>query len=60
MICRLALGFVLITLTACTSFSSHFDCPQTAGISCQSLDQINRLIDQERFVLRHQERVTLC
>lgn len=33
---------LVIHLTACTS---SFDCSHSAGVSCQSLDQINRRID---------------
>jgi hypothetical protein len=33
---------LMLSLTAC---NSSFDCPHSAGISCQSLEQINRRID---------------
>lgn len=36
------LVMLVLNLTACTS---RFDCPHTAGVFCQSLDQINRRID---------------
>jgi len=54
------LSLTLTGLTACTPLSSHFDCPQTAGVSCHSLDQINRLIDQGLLAALRKEGVTLC
>ena len=32
-------------LTACTTMNSSFDCPNKAGVSCKSLDQINGMVD---------------
>lgn len=32
-------------LTACTTMNSSFDCPNKAGVSCKSLDQINDMVD---------------
>jgi hypothetical protein len=54
------LSVTLTGLTACTSLSSHFDCPQTAGVRCQSLDQINHAIDQGLLAALRKEGVILC
>lgn len=35
----------LVTLSACASMNSHFDCPNQAGVNCKSLDRIDRMID---------------
>ena len=32
-------------LSACSSMNSSFDCPNKAGVSCKSLDQINGMVD---------------
>lgn len=35
----------LAALTGCTTMNSNFDCPNQAGVSCKSLDQINGMVD---------------
>ncbi len=42
---QIVLWSALFTLTACSSLTSSFDCPRSAAVSCQSLDQINHRID---------------
>jgi conjugal transfer pilus assembly protein TraV len=32
-------------ISACSTMNSNFDCPNKAGISCKSLDQINGMVD---------------
>lgn len=32
-------------LTACGTMNSSFDCPNKAGVSCKSLDQVNSMVD---------------
>jgi hypothetical protein len=44
-VCLLNMLLVLAVLTACSNLTSSFDCPRAAGVSCQSLDQINQRID---------------
>jgi conjugal transfer pilus assembly protein TraV len=39
------IAMILIHLTACTTMNSGFDCPNKAGVSCKSLDQINSMVD---------------
>lgn len=34
-----------LTLTACSTMNSNFDCPNKAGVMCKNLDQINSMID---------------
>lgn len=50
--------FILIMnvcyLSACTTNSS-FDCPNKAGVSCRSLDQINAMVDKGEIHGRMQE-----
>ncbi len=41
----LSMAFLLIGLNGCTSMNSSFDCPNRAGVSCKSLDQINGMVD---------------
>ena len=43
--CALRLVCVLGFLCVAGCTSSSLDCPHTAGVSCQSLEQINRRID---------------
>lgn len=35
----------LFSLVGCSPMNSSFDCPNKAGVSCRSLDQINKMID---------------
>lgn len=46
---RLLMAALIFThvamLTACTTMNSNFDCPNKAGVSCKSLDQINGMVD---------------
>jgi conjugal transfer pilus assembly protein TraV len=35
----------IASLSACNAMNSSFDCPNKAGTSCKSLDQINRMVD---------------
>lgn len=35
----------IFSLSSCTTMNAQFDCPNQAGVSCQSLDQINRRVD---------------
>lgn len=39
----LLLGAVM--LSACSSMNGSFDCPNRAGVSCRSLDQINGMVN---------------
>src|SRR3990167_11143602 len=32
-------------LTGCGTMNSSFDCPNKAGVSCKSLDQVNGMVD---------------
>lgn len=41
----ISMAFLLIGLNGCTSMNSSFDCPNRAGVSCKSLDQINGMVD---------------
>lgn len=46
------IGFLLgmtALLTGCNDLNSQFTCPQQPGVSCQSLDQVNTLIDQGKL-----------
>ena len=36
---------IVMTLSACSSMNGSFDCPNKAGMSCKSLDQINSMVD---------------
>lgn len=35
----------LLSLSACSTMNSSFDCPNKAGVNCKSLDQINGMVD---------------
>ena len=35
----------VLSLVACSSMNSGFDCPNKAGVNCKSLDEINRMVD---------------
>lgn len=52
----------VITLSACTTMNSSFDCPNKAGVNCRSLDQINRMVDtgeiRGRSQMSYQNEVT--
>lgn len=41
--------FLILTLSACSSMNSSFDCPNQAGVLCKNLDQINRMVDSEEI-----------
>lgn len=34
-----------LSLSGCSSMNSSFDCPNKAGVTCKSLDQINTMVD---------------
>ncbi len=36
-------------LTGCGELNSQFTCPMKPGVSCQSLDQVNSLVDQGKL-----------
>jgi conjugal transfer pilus assembly protein TraV len=40
---------VTTLLTGCNDLNSQFTCPKQPGVSCQSLDQVNTLIDQGKL-----------
>lgn len=42
-------------ITACATMNDHFDCPNKAGVSCKSLDQINDMVDNGRIRGRAQQ-----
>ena len=37
------------TLVGCGELNSQFTCPMKPGVSCQSLDQVNTLVDQGKL-----------
>lgn len=41
-------------LAACSTMNSSFDCPNKAGVSCKSLDQINNMVDSGQLQGRTQ------
>ncbi len=47
---NLGLGITLSSMLAgCGELNSQFTCPMKPGISCQSLDQVNTLVDQGKL-----------
>ena len=36
-------------LSGCGEFNSQFTCPMKPGVTCQSLDQVNTLVDQGKL-----------
>lgn len=36
-------------LSGCGELNSQFTCPMKPGVTCQSLDQVNTLVDQEKL-----------
>ena len=36
-------------LSGCSSLNSEFDCPMKPGVMCQSLDQVNTMVDQGKL-----------
>lgn len=43
-----SLGMMML-LTGCNDLNSQFTCPKQPGINCQSLDQVNTLIDEGKL-----------
>lgn len=48
----------MVMLTACTTMNSRFDCPNQAGVSCKSLDQINNMVDSGQ--IRGRTQISSC
>lgn len=44
--CYCILPFLLLLLSSCAEMNSKFDCPMKAGVSCESLDQVNERVDR--------------
>lgn len=44
---------VTTLLTGCNDLNSKFTCPLQPGVSCQSLDQVNMLVDQGKLGQTH-------
>jgi len=42
-------SIAFITLSGCASLNSDFTCPKQPGVLCNSLDQVNTLIDQGKI-----------
>lgn len=45
---------LILQLTACSSMNSSFDCPNSAGVMCKSVDQINGMVDSGQISGRTQ------
>jgi conjugal transfer pilus assembly protein TraV len=48
----LTLGLMIgcsIILSGCGELNSQFSCPMKPGVTCQSLDQVNTLVDQGKL-----------
>jgi conjugal transfer pilus assembly protein TraV len=48
----LTLGLILgcsVMLSGCGELNSQFTCPMKPGVNCQSLDQVNTLVDQGKL-----------
>jgi conjugal transfer pilus assembly protein TraV len=43
------LGITLIILSGCAGLNSSFTCPKQPGVMCNSLDQVNTMIDQGKL-----------
>lgn len=50
-------GIVTLSLTACGTMNSSFDCPNKAGVMCKSLDQVNTMVDNGQIRGRSQMSV---
>jgi conjugal transfer pilus assembly protein TraV len=47
---KLGLGLsMMVFLSGCSSLNSEFDCPMKPGVMCQSLDQVNSMVDQGKL-----------
>ena len=45
-------GFILgcaVMLSGCGELNSQFTCPMKPGVTCQSLDQVNTMVDQGKL-----------
>lgn len=40
---------IALTLTACASLNSDFECKMQPGVTCKSLDEINTMVDKGQF-----------
>lgn len=48
----LTLGLILgcsVMLSGCGELNSQFTCPMKPGVTCQSLDQVNTMVDQGKL-----------
>lgn len=42
---------VLLTQAGCTSMNSSFSCPIKSGLSCESLDEVNAMVDASQVTV---------
>ncbi|HVV69605.1 MAG TPA: type IV conjugative transfer system lipoprotein TraV [Gammaproteobacteria bacterium] len=42
-------SLLFLFLTGCTGLNSNFSCPLQPGVQCNSLDQVNTMIDQGKI-----------
>jgi len=53
-------------LTACSSYQEHFECPPGKGVGCQSVSQVDQLVNQgdlplrEDFIEKYEDCENLC
>lgn len=52
---RYSFILLLLGLSGCAHLNSDFSCPMQAGLSCQSLDQVNQEIDAHQFSEKSEE-----
>lgn len=46
---KIIFTLLLIFIAGCSTMNSSFDCPNKPGVMCQSLDQVNTMVDRGEF-----------